>query len=103
EPSSDGRHTNNGAASRSKPYKKPSSLSNNSNSVTNAFTEAKESISSAFKEMRSETSKPAGPQHEGSSHHDGSKTSFDDVKQQFKEMWASRPVRLPSAQGEIGS
>lgn len=102
EPSPYGPDANNGASSQSNPYKKPSSLSDNSNSVTNAFTEAKESISSAFKEMRSETSKPAGPQHEGSSHHDGSKTSFDDVKQQFKEMWASRPVRLPSDQGGGG-
>ncbi|MDO5508919.1 MAG: PspC domain-containing protein [Corynebacterium casei] len=116
---------NSGASSHSNPYKKPSSLSDNANADTpgkkpqsdfvkdmsNAFTEAKESITSAFNEIRSETTGKtnsthnqefAYQQYEGKQHDDDSQTSFDDVKKQFKEMWASRPVRLPADQGGGG-
>ena len=89
--------------------KKPSRPSDNANAdgqkpqpdfvkeMSNAFTEAKEGITSAFNEMRSEN---IGKQNKKPD--DASTTSFDDVKQQFKEMWASRPVRLPSDQGGGG-
>lgn len=89
--------------------KKPSSPSDNANAsgekpqtdfvkeMSNAFTEAKEGITSAFNEMRSENIGKQSNQPD-----DASKTSFDEVKQQFKEMWASRPVRLPSDQGGGG-
>lgn len=93
EPSPYGPDANNGASSQSNPYKKPQS--DFTNEMTNAFTEAKESISSAFNEMRSES---IGKQ----SKQTDSKTSFEDVKEQFKQMWASRPVRLPSDQGGDG-
>ena len=116
EPSPYGPDANNGASSRSNPYQKPSSLSDNSASeknthkpesdffddITNVFTEAKESITSAFNEMRSESTKSADQKREGASLSDDSTTSFDDIKKQFKEMWASRPVRLPADQGGGG-
>ena len=116
EPSPYGPDANNGASSRSNPYQKPSSLSDNSASeknthkpesdffddITNVFTEAKESITSAFNDMRSESTKSADQKREGASLSDDSTTSFDDIKKQFKEMWASRPVRLPADQGGGG-
>lgn len=70
--------------------------------ITNAFTEAKDSISSAFTEMRSESPKSDKQGDDNASLSDAPKTTFDDVKKQFKEMWASRPVRLPSDQGGGG-
>lgn len=110
-----------GASSQSNPYKKPSNLSDNAQAdstqtsangkkpqpdfmeeITNAFTEAKDSISSAFTEMRSESPKSDKQGDDNASLSDAPKTTFDDVKKQFKEMWASRPVRLPSDQGGGG-
>src|SRR5690625_5485829 len=110
-----------GASSQSNPYKKPSNLSDNTQAdstqarrngtkpqpdfleeITNAFTEAKASISSAFTEMRSESPKSDKQGDDNASLSDAPKTTFDDVKKQFKEMWASRPVRLPSDQGGGG-
>lgn len=110
-----------GASSQSNPYKKPSNLSDNAQAdstqtsangkkpqpdfmeeITNAFTEAKDSISSAFTEMRSESPKSDKQGDDNASLSDGPTTTFDDVKKQFKEMWASRPVRLPSDQGGGG-
>ena len=110
-----------GASSQSNPYKKPSNLSDNAQAdstqtsangkkpqpdfmeeITNAFTEAKDSISSAFTEMRSERPKSDKQGDDNASLSDAPKTTFDDVKKQFKEMWASRPVRLPSDQGGGG-
>ena len=110
-----------GASSQSNPYKKPSNLSDNAQAdstqtsangkkpqpdfmeeITNAFTEAKDSISSAFTEMRSEIPKSDKQGDDNASLSDAPKTTFDDVKKQFKEMWASRPVRLPSDQGGGG-
>ena len=110
-----------GASSQSNPYKKPSNLSDNAQAdstqtsangkkpqpdfmeeITNAFTEAKDSISSAFTEMRSESPKSDKQGDDNASLSDAPTTTFDDVKKQFKEMWASRPVRLPSDQGGGG-
>ena len=110
-----------GASSQSNPYKKPSNLSDNAQAdgtqtsangkkpqpdfmeeITNAFTEAKDSISSAFTEMRSESPKSDKQCDDNASLSDAPTTTFDDVKKQFKEMWASRPVRLPSDQGGGG-
>ena len=110
-----------GASSQSNPYKKPSNLSDNAQAdstptsangkkpqpdfmeeITNAFTEAKDSISSAFTEMRSERPKSDKQGDDNASLSDAPTTTFDDVKKQFKEMWASRPVRLPSDQGGGG-
>ena len=110
-----------GASSQSNPYKKPSNLSDNAQAdstqtsangkkpqpdfmgeITNAFTEAKDSISSAFTEMRSESPKSDKQGDDNASLSDAPKTTFDDVKKRFKEMWASRPVRLPSDQGGGG-
>ena len=110
-----------GASSQSNPYKKPSNLSDNAQAdstqtsangkkpqpdfmeeITNAFTEAKDSISSAFTEMRSESPKSDKQGDDNASLSDAPKTTFEDVKKQFKEMWASRPVRLPSDQGGGG-
>lgn len=110
-----------GASSQSTPYKKSSNLSDNAQAdstqtsaddkkpqpdfmeeITNAFTEAKDSISSAFTEMRSESPKSDKQGDDNASLSDAPKTTFDDVKKQFKEMWASRPVRLPSDQGGGG-
>ena len=110
-----------GASSQSNPYKKPSNLSDNAQAdstptsangkkpqpdfmeeITNAFTEAKDSITSAFTEMRSESPKSDKQGDDNASLSDAPKTTFDDVKKQFKEMWASRPVRLPSDQGGGG-
>ena len=110
-----------GASSQSNPYKKPSNLSDNAQAdgtqtsangkkpqpdfmeeITNAFTEAKDSISSAFTEMRSESPKSDKQGDDNASLSDAPTTTFEDVKKQFKEMWASRPVRLPSDQGGGG-
>lgn len=110
-----------GASSQSNPYKKPSNLSDNAQAdstqtsangkkpqpdfmeeITNAFTEAKDSISSAFTEMRSESPKSDKQGDDNASLSDAPTTTFDDVKKQFKEMWVSRPVRLPSDQGGGG-
>uniref|UniRef100_UPI00262A13BC PspC domain-containing protein n=1 Tax=Corynebacterium stationis TaxID=1705 RepID=UPI00262A13BC len=110
-----------GASSQSNPYKKPSNLSDNAQAdstqtsangkkpqpdfmeeITNAFTEAKDSISSAFTEMRSESPKSDKQGDDNASLSNAPTTTFEDVKKQFKEMWASRPVRLPSDQGGGG-
>lgn len=70
--------------------------------ITNAFTEAKDSISSALTEMRSESPKSDKQGDDNASLSDAPTATFEDVKKQFKEMWASRPVRLPSDQGGGG-
>src|SRR5699024_1819675 len=70
--------------------------------ITNAFTASKDSTTSAFTEMCSESPKSDKHGDDNASLSDAPKTTFDDVKKQFKEMWASRPVRLPSEQGGGG-
>src|SRR5699024_5095678 len=70
--------------------------------ITNAFTEAKDSISSAFTEMRSESPKADKQGDDNASRSDAPKTTFADVNKQAKEMGASRPVPLPADQGGGG-
>ncbi|MFH0411165.1 PspC domain-containing protein [Corynebacterium sp. L4756] len=113
KPSSLSDNTNNADAGNQKP---PRSFMDE---VSDAWKETKESVSQAFDEMRTETTpkhaKPsdasattgtgatgAGSQAGASDKPHSEDSGFEDIKAQFKEMWASRPVRLPSDQGGGG-